>query len=216
MYRPNMQYYSEFIVYNPSTGEVVNADSTPVATASNCGVDDSDFALTVTNINTGRYLINGIIPSDYLPGNIVTVFIITTVSSIVGKAIVDSFMIDNSNLVVFPPTQVSVFSNVAYQSVTKELARGDTPTFTFDFAYDYSGGWVPYFAIKRDAEDSGYLLTPKTCSWTDDTKGQGSVTLTATDTNIIGECVGEIELRNGSSRLTVIRYNLTFIQDIIT
>lgn len=90
-------YYAEFITQSPTTGTAQNADSLPTATATHNGIDDGSFALTVTNIDTGRYKITGTIPGGYSAGDYVQVSVAATVNAISGKAIVDNFMIAVAN-----------------------------------------------------------------------------------------------------------------------
>jgi hypothetical protein len=91
MYKPSDSYAKVFCTSSPTTGAAQNADSTPTATANRNGTDDGTFALTVTNIDTGRYKITGTIPSGYAEGDVVCVSVAATVSSIAGKAVVDTF-----------------------------------------------------------------------------------------------------------------------------
>jgi len=166
---------------------------------------------TLTELESGLYYI------DYnfsIEGNYVGLFyenlIPTTFYSL---KVMSGF---GSSEVIFPPTQVSVFSNIVYENVEKEISRGDTPTFTFDLNKDYNH-WDAYFAIKKNPEDTDYSMEPTICIWVggNGSSGQGSITLTTDNTNLIGNYIGEVELRNGNSRLTVIKFYLTFTQDII-
>jgi len=93
-YKPGDSYYKEFVTSNPTTGAAVNADSLPTATANHNGTDDGSFTLTVTNIDTGRYKITGTIPSGYAAGDVLNVSVVATVSAVVGKAIVDTQVLD--------------------------------------------------------------------------------------------------------------------------
>lgn len=92
-YNAGSAYYKEFVTSSPATGAATNADSLPTATANHNGTDDGSFALTVTNIDAGRYKITGTVPSGYGVGDVVNVSVQATCSSITGKAIVDTFVV---------------------------------------------------------------------------------------------------------------------------
>lgn len=79
-------------------GEAVDADSTPGATATQNGSDDTGggsftAGLSVTNIDTGLYKVSGTIPSGYAPGDRVTVRVSATVDGIAGQAVLAAFNI---------------------------------------------------------------------------------------------------------------------------
>lgn len=93
-YRPNDLYVQEFTVAHPTTGEATNATSLPVAIANYNAEDDEDFILTVANLDTGRYVITGVIPDTYEPGGIVNIGIIAVCGGVTAKAVVASFMMD--------------------------------------------------------------------------------------------------------------------------
>lgn len=88
----------EFVTSSPTTGAAANADSTPTATANRNGTDDGSFALTVTNIDAGRYKITGTVPSGYLKGDVVNVSVAATCSAVAGKAVVDTFVVDSKRI----------------------------------------------------------------------------------------------------------------------
>lgn len=90
---PNTSYYAEFVTSDPYTKAAADADSLPAATATKNGTDDGAFSLTVTKIDTGRYKITGTVPADYAHGDRVDVSVAATVSSIAGKAVVNSFVV---------------------------------------------------------------------------------------------------------------------------
>ncbi len=94
IYKPSQAYYGLFITSDPDTGDALDADSLPTATAVKNGVDDGSFTLTVANIDTGRYKITGTIPAGYVAGNVVQIVVSATVVGVAGKAVVDRFGID--------------------------------------------------------------------------------------------------------------------------
>lgn len=94
IYKAGQDYYAEFVTTSPSTGGAMNADALPVATATVNGVDDAGFALTVANLDAGRYKITGVVPA-YAAGTRVQVSIAATVGTIAGKAVVDSFTVED-------------------------------------------------------------------------------------------------------------------------
>lgn len=121
MYKPGDAYYSEFTTSSPSTGAATNADSLPVATANHNGTDDGTFALTVTNVDTGRYKITGTIPVGYAEGDDVSVSVAATVSSVAGKAITHQFNIGTKAgfaLTVAPPTAAIIATTILQDLVS--------------------------------------------------------------------------------------------------
>lgn len=368
-YKPGGSYVAEFVTSTPSTGAAVNADSLPTATAMHNGTDDGTFTLTVTNMDTGRYMVTGTVPA-YSAGDVVQVSVAATVAGIAGKAVIDNFQIDSSfpsdtyaqvtngtyglsaintamckdstvakassvtalgspmqagtavtlatsqpnyapakagdamtlaasqhvivdsgtvtatnmiadpaasiaalgsplqttdvrlnnldasissrlassgytapdnasitliraqtdkiifdgsnfvkavaqnSLVALPALQGQVYTAVATQSKDVSIVRGDTPRITFDLGADYTG-WTPRFGAKASPVDTSYVIAVKNATWTDASKGQGYVDLTATDTAASGKLFGEIELVNGTQHLTAIKFNLKIVEDVI-
>ncbi len=92
IYKTGDNYYAEFTTSRPSSGEALNADSLPVATATRNGADDAAFVLTVTNMATGRYKVTGTVPA-YSLNDIVQVSIAATVDGIAGVGVIDGFRI---------------------------------------------------------------------------------------------------------------------------
>lgn len=108
-YKPGDAYYGLFVTSSFTTGAATNADTTPVATATKNGADDSSFALTVTNLDTGRYKVTGTIPSGYVSGNAVAISVAATVGGVAAKGILDQFLIDKYRLSDFvPPVSITV------------------------------------------------------------------------------------------------------------
>ncbi|MFA5753991.1 MAG: BppU family phage baseplate upper protein, partial [Patescibacteria group bacterium] len=140
---------------------------------------------------------------------------ITTTGSI-GKLLKDN--IDgkvSERGMILPVMQAQVYSATASQSADVKIVQGDTPTIPFDLGDDYSG-WTPYFGAKESLDDTDYAITPKAGSWSDAIEGEGSVTLTTAETATPGKYLAEIELRNGDSRLTAIKFNLIIVRAVIT
>jgi len=96
IYKPSTPYYAEFTTTHPTTGAAQNADTLPVATATKNGVDDGTFALTVTNMDAGRYKLTGTVPAGYVAGDRVQITVAATVNSVAGKAVVGNIFIDTS------------------------------------------------------------------------------------------------------------------------
>jgi hypothetical protein len=97
-YRPGDTFYGEFTTCNAATGAAQDADGLPVATATRNGADDAAFALTVTNLDTGRYKVSGTIPATYAKGDSLQVSIAATVGGIAGKAVIDSLVLDSKRV----------------------------------------------------------------------------------------------------------------------
>jgi len=141
-YKPSDSYYGEFTTQNFNTGVATDADSLPVATATQNGTDDAAFVLTVTNMDTGRYKVTGTVPASYSDGDSVQISVAATVSTVSGKAIIDSFVIQSkraSDIVtdIFAHTP-TIGGVVTFEDVIKAvygMARGkitrDSNAFTF-------------------------------------------------------------------------------------
>jgi hypothetical protein len=121
MYKPGDAYYKEFVTSSPATGAAVNADSLPVATANHNGADDSGFALTVTNVDTGRYKITGTVPGGYAKGDVFNVSVAATVGGVAGKAVVDTQQIDSKRI---GDLNDSPYNGGAVASVTAPVTVG--------------------------------------------------------------------------------------------
>jgi len=85
-YKPGDTVYAEFTTQVFSTGVATNADSPPVGTVNKNGTDDGAVTVTVTNIDTGRYKATFVVPTTYIPGDVLNLTIAATVSSVAGKA----------------------------------------------------------------------------------------------------------------------------------
>ncbi len=99
--KPGSSFYGEFTTQNPSTGAAVNADSLPAAKLTRNGADDNAVSLTVANLDTGRYIVSGTIPLTYVIGDSIQVSVTATVTFITGKAVIDSFVLDNATTFTF-------------------------------------------------------------------------------------------------------------------
>jgi hypothetical protein len=71
-YRPGDTYYTQIIINNVS-GTPTNANPLPIARLVNNGLDDLSASAFVSNLDFGRYIISGVIPPAYSPGNSVGV-----------------------------------------------------------------------------------------------------------------------------------------------
>jgi hypothetical protein len=91
--KPNGSYYAEFCTQRFDTGAATDAGGTPTATANKNGIDDGDFALTITKIDIGRYKVTGMVPAGYSAGDIVVVTVAATVNSVAGKGVIDQFQV---------------------------------------------------------------------------------------------------------------------------
>jgi hypothetical protein len=138
---------------------------------------------------------------------------ITTAGSI-GKLLKDNIDGKVSERGMILPVMQGRVSATIIQDRKVDIVQGDTPRLTFDFNDDYSG-WTPYFGAKAKLTDTDYAINPKAATWTDATKGQGYVDLTAAETATAGKYFAEIELRNGTSRLTPIKLTLIINPQVI-
>ena len=97
-YKPGDTFHGEFTTCNAATGAAQNADTTPSATATRNGTDDAGFTLTVTNLDTGRYKVSGVIPAAYVRGDSVQISVAATVGGVAGKAVIAAFVLDSKRI----------------------------------------------------------------------------------------------------------------------
>jgi hypothetical protein len=97
-YKPGDTYYGEFTTCRFDTGAAADADSPPTVIATRNGVDDLTFSLSSTKIDTGRYKVTGAIPATYASGNAVQICVNATVGSVVGKCVIDGFVLDGKRI----------------------------------------------------------------------------------------------------------------------
>lgn len=116
--------------------------------------------------------------------------------------------------VVLPVMQGSVYTATATQSREVTVIRGDTPRVYFDLGANYAG-WAAFFGAKAQPKDAAYVIAVKSATWTDATKGQGYIDLTATDTGTSRTLFGELELVNGTQHLTAMKFTLKILEDVI-
>lgn len=115
---------------------------------------------------------------------------------------------------VLPAIQGQAYTAVALQSKEVTIVRGDTPRIVFDLGADYTG-WSPKFGAKASAADTAYVIAVKDGAWTAEATGVGYIDLTAAETATAGRLYAELELRNGASRLTAVKFTLKIVEDII-
>jgi hypothetical protein len=114
MYKPNDAIAEEFVT-SSSTGAAVNADSTPTAVLVRNGSDDGTVALTVTNVDAGRYKVTGTIPATYAAGDKLQIAVAATIGGTTAKGILSLGVLDakrNADLNDFNPAAATVSANV--------------------------------------------------------------------------------------------------------
>jgi len=116
---------------------------------------------------------------------------------------------------ILPVMTGRVYSATIIQDRKIEIVQGNTPRIPFDLNFDYSG-WTPYFGAKAKLSDTEYVIAPKAAAWSDATKGQGYVDLTAADTATCGKFIGELQLRSGDNRLSPIMFTLVIVGSVIS
>lgn len=84
--KPGNQWTEEFVT-SAQNGAAKTADSLPTATLSRNGTVDNAVTVTVTLLSTGLYSASCTIPSDYDPGDRVTLRSAATVDAVPAKAI---------------------------------------------------------------------------------------------------------------------------------
>jgi len=112
-YQPLASYYSMFLVHNPTTGAVQNADTTPRGYGYKNGVYDSSFAITVSNVSTGLYKNTGTIPSN-TSNSKYDVLVEAYVNGIQDISVVDSFIVgpDQVNATYMNGYAITVYPGV--------------------------------------------------------------------------------------------------------
>lgn len=97
------------------------------------------------------------------------------------------------------------------------IYRGDTPTLRFTVkdsvagtAFDISSyTTINFYAKKQGASD----VIDRTCTITDGPGGKCEVTLTTTDTSVVGTYDAELEIRKTGVVITVDQFTLIIAQD---
>jgi hypothetical protein len=120
-FKPSDPYSKEFVTSSPTTGAATNADATPVATADLDGSGTGAMALTVTNLDTGRYKVTGTIPAGRVRGDVLNVSVVATVGGVAGKAIVDTQVLDSKRV---GDLNDSAYAGGAVASVTAPVTVG--------------------------------------------------------------------------------------------
>jgi hypothetical protein len=143
-YSPGDIFYQEFTTSNIS-GIAVNADSTPTATFFKNGIDDFNVKAFVTNIDTGRYVTSGIIPSTYLKGWSVGVAITGYVNTLSSKVALNmgslSAITPDVNIVSISGVQTGSALNVNMVSIS------GVPTYSIPNVNIYSVSGVPTYPV---------------------------------------------------------------------
>jgi hypothetical protein len=120
-FKPSDPYSKEFVTSSPTTGAATNADATPVATADLDGSGTGAMALTVVNLDTGRYKVTGTIPTGRVRGDVLNVSVAATVGGVAGKAIVDTQVLDSKRV---GDLNDSAYAGGAVASVTAPVTAG--------------------------------------------------------------------------------------------
>jgi hypothetical protein len=69
--------------------------------------------------------------------------------------------------------------------------------------------------MKKNMADSTYIIDPVAAVWTSAANGEGYYDITGSSEFALGKYYGEIELRNGDSRLTGMDFKIEFLQKVI-
>jgi hypothetical protein len=118
-------------------------------------------------------------------------------------------------VVVLPAIQGQAYTAVAAQALEISIVRGDSPRIPFDLGADYTGWTIKFGAKASSSSTAAYVIALKDGSWSDASAGEGYVDLTSTDTSSAQKLYAEVELRNGDQRLTVIKFVLKIMEDVI-
>jgi len=143
-YSPGDIFYQEFTTSNIS-GVSVNADSAPTAVFFKNGADDFSVKAFVSNIDTGRYVTSGVIPSTYLKGWSVGVAATGYVNGLFSKVAMNMGALDAStpsvNVVSISGVQVSNFLSVDVFSIS------GVRTYSIPNVNIYSVSGVPTYPV---------------------------------------------------------------------
>jgi hypothetical protein len=84
-HRPGDSLSKEFPTSSPVNGQSVDADSLPGVVLARNGTVDVAVTVSVTKIETGRYVATCTIPSEYIAGDVVALRLTATVGSVTGR-----------------------------------------------------------------------------------------------------------------------------------
>lgn len=170
-YKPSDSYAKEFVTSSPTTGAAINADSLPTATADFDGSGTGSMALTVANLDAGRYKITGTIPAGRVKGDVLNVSVAATVGGIAGKAVVESAVLDSKRV---GDLNDSAYAGADTSGITTLLTRiGGSITI--------SGGKVAATVASGDDADAAAIKT---------TIGVAGAGLTAVTAATVGDKTG--------------------------
>jgi len=119
-----------------------------------------------------------------------------------------------SREVCMPPESLRVAVDVHSYCL---WVRGDSVAIPYTVGEDITG-WTVYFAAKANPSDDNYAIGPidVTAGVTDASTGSGLVNLDTTDTAILPRRYSaELEIRNGQSTNTPLRFRLWVDPDVI-
>lgn len=94
MYRPGDIFYHQITTANIS-GVSTNTDATPLCNMVKNGSDDQSVNIFVNNVDIGRYVISGSIPSNYLKGQSIGVIVSGYISSSLAKQYISLGQLDS-------------------------------------------------------------------------------------------------------------------------
>ncbi len=93
---PGDTIWEEFTTENAS-GAATNADVLPIATLIRNGTD-TPVSLSVSNVDAGRYLVTGMIPSNYNAGDRIQILISAIIGSVTSKGILSLGALDSKRI----------------------------------------------------------------------------------------------------------------------
>jgi len=106
--------------------------------------------------------------------------------------------------------------------ITLEVKRGDSKTYTLTFK-DEDGnliditGYTVFFTVKEKIDDNDdHAKIKKTItSHTDPTNGETQIQLSSSDTNLIGNYLFDIQIKNTTNEIiTIMEGLITFTKDV--
>ena len=133
MIKPGDTVYGTFNVTD-STGALADADSLPTATMVHNGTDDGGVTMTVTNVSTGRYKVSGEVPTTYVDGDTVEIYVAATVSSLDGAVVIRSFIVDSNRV-----ADLVIRNETAQAGAAGTITLDSSASSSDDF---YKGAWV--------------------------------------------------------------------------
>jgi len=160
------RYYKLFNTYNPSTGELQDADSLPTATIyKNAAADD--MTLTVANISTGLYSVISATTfeaNEFAVGDRCEIIVSATVEELATMESIETFSLEND--ITAADVKTAIEAEGSYLDWLKNVQEGDsyidTTTTPWQIVVHKKGDPTTEYSRKDWKDADGEAITGET------------------------------------------------------